>query len=343
MRLAAILLSLAVLLHHGSALAWTGPVRPAPPDQPASGPGGRDAPFRGVLVQRHGEPPTGYTLLVPEDPVEDSPLRALPLVIFLHGFTAVEPDSYLAWLEHIARRGAVVVYPDYQTADPFGTPWAQMLPNAVAAVQDALAQIETDRPGLVDASRSVVVGHSLGGVLAMNLAAVADGRRIPAPLALMVVQPGGCTGCDPVPADAGVALGRLAEIDPDTRLMMMVGADDGVVGDAAARILWDAVPQIPPDRRDFVTVLTDTHGDPALQADHALPQTDLPGGPPDAYDWYGTWKLFDLLFACATEGSGCDRAAGGAPAQRDMGAWSDGRPVLQPVFSDGPVAGTPTP
>lgn len=343
MQRAAILLALVAALLHGAASAWTGPSVPRPPGQPATGPGGRDTPFSGVETVRVGEAPTGYSLFLPAAPLDGAAESGLPLVIFLHGFTAVEPDSYRAWLEHIARRGAVVVYPDYQSADPFGTPWAQMLPNAVAGIRDAVASLEATRPGLADLSRTLVVGHSLGGVLAMNLAAIADGERIPKPLALMVVQPGGCTGCDPVPDDSGVPIGPLSDIDPETRLLMIVGEDDGVVGNAAARILWDAVPQIPPTHRDYVTFLTDDHGAPDLEADHNLPQTAFPGSSPDAYDWRGTWKLFDLLAECAASGIGCDRALGGTPEQRAMGAWSDGTPVLAPIISDDPEGADPEP
>lgn len=343
MKRAAILLTLVAMLLRGSAEAWTGPNPPAPPGQPASGPGGRDAPFNSVAMQRHGEPPTGYSLFLPENPRVGAPERGLPLVIFLHGFTAVEPDSYRDWLEHIARRGAVVVYPDYQSADPFETPWAQMLPNALSAVQAAVARLDAERPGLVDPTRTLVVGHSLGGVLAMNLAAVADGARIPVPLALMVIQPGGCTGCDPVPPDSGIQLGPLSDIDPATRLLMVVGADDDVVGDVAARILWHAVPQIPPERRDYLTFTTDRRGAVRLEADHNLPQTSFPGGPTNAYDWNGIWKLFDLLAGCVVESVGCDQALGNTAAQRDMGTWTDGTPVAQPLITDEPAPAYPTP
>ncbi|MGH2562125.1 MAG: hypothetical protein ACRDJH_23950 [Thermomicrobiales bacterium] len=42
----------------------------------------------------------------------------------------------------------------------------------------------------------------------------------------------------------------------------------------------------------------------------------------DAFDWYGTWKLFDGLAACAFEAVGCDESLGGTPFQQWMGEWS---------------------
>lgn len=331
----AILGLLVALLLQGVAEAWTGPAAPRPPGQPTSGPGGREAPFAGVRVERHGVAPTGYTLFVPTGPDADAPAAGLPLVIFLHGYTAVDPQSYRAWLDHIARQGAVVVYPDYQVDDPFGTAWAEMLPNAILGIRDAVARLDAERPGLVDTARTLVVGHSLGGVLAMNLAAVADGERIPRPLALMIVQPGGCAGCDPVPPDSGIRLGPIERIPPDTGLLMVVGAEDDVVADAAARILWHAAAQIWPDRRAYVEFLTDRHGSPDLEADHNLPQTDFPGRL-DAYDWLGAWQLFNLLASCTVNGAGCTDTLGETVAQLDPGEWSDGRPVLAPAITDSP-------
>ena len=35
----------------------------------------------------------------------------LPLVVFLHGYQAVEEFYYVAWIEHLVKRGAVVLYP----------------------------------------------------------------------------------------------------------------------------------------------------------------------------------------------------------------------------------------
>lgn len=49
----------------------------------------------------------------------------------------------------------------------------------------------------------------------------------------------------------------------------------------------------------------------------------------DAFDYYGTWKLFDALMTCAFQGLLCDLAMGRDPGQRNMGAWSDGTPVLR--------------
>lgn len=314
---------------------------PAPPEQPASGPGGMQASWQAVAAVRVGVPPAGYWLFTPADPKPEATpgaeARPLPLVIFLHGFTAVDPVAYRAWIDHIVRRGAVVVYPDYQTNDPFGTPWDEMLPNAIDAVRDATADLRHGDYPPTELDRAAFVGHSLGGVLAVGLAAVAADAGLPDPVAVMPVQPAGCRGCGLPIAGGGVPLPSLAGVPTTSRLLMVVSADDRIAGDRTARRLWAGMAQVPPDARDYVVLFGDDHGSPRLRADHLQAQTGGGSDRPDAFDWYGTWKWFDLLLACAFAGEWCDDALGDTRLQRDMGRWSDGRPVVEPEITDYPL------
>ncbi len=106
----------------------------------------------------------------------------LPVVVFLHGWGAPDPGFYRPWLEHLARRGNAVVYPRYQ--DSFVAPPRQALGNVLAAVRIALA-----RPGL-RADGLVVAGHSAGGALAADYAALARTAGLPVPAAVFAVYPG---------------------------------------------------------------------------------------------------------------------------------------------------------
>jgi hypothetical protein len=308
-----------------------------PPQQPASGPGGRAAAFRAVEAERFGAAPRGFWIFSPVDPVAPADsAEPLPVVVFLHGFTAVDPEVYGAWIEHIVRRGAVVIYPDYQTANPFETGWGEMLVHAVAAIDGARRELAR-RPGsAVELEQMSLVGHSLGAVLAVGVAAIATEYGLPRPVALMPVQLGGCLGCADAAPSIGVPVPDLAGIPAETRLVMVVAVDDGVVGDAAAAALWDRIGSIPETRRDYVVLRSDDHGVPPLRADHALAQTGGPRGTINALDWYGTWKLFDLLLACAHAGEGCERAMGGSASQTEMGTWSDGTAVVAPLIGDEP-------
>ncbi|MGH2533514.1 MAG: alpha/beta hydrolase fold domain-containing protein [Thermomicrobiales bacterium] len=336
-----VVLASALVVAHAGASATT--ESPRPPPQPPTGPGGVAAPFDRVVATRFGEPPTGYWLYEPADAdgnVAAGGLEPLPLVIFLHGFTAVDPVSYLIWIEHITRRGAVVLYPDYQTPTPLAVAPEEFLPNVVTAVRHALAQLERGDRAPIDPSKVAVVGHSMGGILAVNLASIAEGAGLPTPKAIMPIEPGGCRECGTGPPGFGAPLADLSRIPASTYAIVVVGEEDNVVGDTGARLIWSGMTAVPFDRRDLIRINSDRYGEPALIADHFMPLTGSVLGTLDALDWYGTWKLFDGLTACAFENIGCDEALGGTSFQRWMGEWSDGTPVTPADVTDDPDAWT---
>ncbi|HEU4390504.1 MAG TPA: alpha/beta hydrolase, partial [Blastocatellia bacterium] len=102
------------------------------PAQPPTGPGGAEYRHARVVKSVHGSGDTQYWLYEPADPKPD---RA-PLVVFNHGWSAMNPRVYGAWIEHIVRRGNIVVYTRYQ-AD-LRTPPASFARNAISAVKSAL-------------------------------------------------------------------------------------------------------------------------------------------------------------------------------------------------------------
>src|SRR5207249_2577781 len=99
---------------------------------------------------------------------------------FLHGYMGVRPNVYGGWIEHLVRRGNIVVFPVYQ-ASPIGA--REYTGNALAAVQDAFRVLRTEpghvRPGAQ--GRWALVGHSLGCPIGANIAAVAESKGLPKP------------------------------------------------------------------------------------------------------------------------------------------------------------------
>jgi acetyl esterase/lipase len=145
-------------------------------------------------------------------------------VVFLHGWGMVEPETYGPWIDHLAARGHVVIAPRYQESG--SSPSDQALPNAVRGVRAALERT----PGL---TALVTAGHSAGGALAADLAAIAPGERIPRPRAVFAVYPGrGLRGVfEPMPE---VDLGAIPR---STRVVAWAGDDDPVVGTAPAELI----------------------------------------------------------------------------------------------------------
>jgi acetyl esterase/lipase len=320
----------------GGAQEATPAATPAPkpqrPTQPTTGPGSSESLFGGVTAIKQGPPDQFFAdswLFVPSDPLPGT-LRAeepFPLVIVLHGSGASDADAYLAWIEHLVRRGAVVIFPLYERGTSTG--YEGYGRNLQDDVRGGLETLE--REGVpVDLTRVAVVGHSLGAEQAVVYAASAAAAGLPVPTAVMSIVPwcqsaeGACLGVD------------LGAIPASTRLLLVTEAEDPSSTAAVARI-WGELGGVPLDNRDVVTLVTDVHGRPALLATHTQAQADYDYDRPDAFDWYGTWKWLDALMSCAFDGEGCEYALGNTPEQRFMGEWSDGVPVTEALVTDDPT------
>ena len=145
--------------------------------------------------------------------------RATGLVIFVHGYTAIEPRSYEPWLRHLAARGNDVLYPRYQ---PSRT-GPGLLAGLLVGVKRALLRLHAGR------LPAVAIGHSMGGRLAVEYAAVAGGVGLPEPAAVWSLEPARLGDADPRV--------NLGGIDPRTRIVLAVGDQDHVVGATGAHEL----------------------------------------------------------------------------------------------------------
>lgn len=303
-----------------------------PPLQPARGPGGATYVHARVTAREVRAGAQGWWLFTPADA---TPARA-PVVVFCHGWGALDPRAYRAWIDHLVRRGNIVVWPNYQ--DSLLTPGAQFLPNAVAGVRGALDELASGSMGIrADTTRVAVVGHSAGGVLAAQIAATAHAEGLPEFRAVMPVEPG--DGSRDGRRRASVPHTDLAPMPAETLLLVVVGADDHRAYESLGLSFYDATPRVPAANKNVIELQSDAHGAPALIANHAAPGATLDSQPShaqlggaefehaglvDALDWYGTWKLFDALSDAAFYGRERDVALGGSVAQTSMGSWSDG-------------------
>ena len=184
----------------------------------AAGCGGGDQPPK-LLTETVGRGPQTATIVRPD--VDGR----LPVVLFLHGWGATRPRYYLPWLEHLAREGNAVIYPRYQ--DSVVEPPPQVLGNVLAGVRAALARIDED-PGSL-----VVAGHSAGGALAADYAAIARSVRLPVPVAVFSAYPGRRLPRLPF----GIPELDPARIPAATRLVALAGTRDRIVGMRPARRL----------------------------------------------------------------------------------------------------------
>lgn len=326
-----------------------------PPLQSETGPGGKQLNHQSVVRNRYGSRGTEYWIFEPATPTP----TVAPVVIFMHGWGGTNPLYYGAWIEHLVKRGNIVIYPRYQANLLTGR--ADFLPNSVSSIKEALARLQTEKDHVrPDLSRVAIVGHSLGGILAASVAAVAKENNLPAMRAVMSVEPGLTR------APASVPMSDLSKIPSSTLLLSIAGDRDTLVDDADAKRIYYESTQVSARNKDFVKLVSDEHGRPGLIASHRAPtspdrsydngegdrtaRTDrnpeqgigsqLPTGAPlpdvNALDYYGIWKLFDALSDAAFFGKNREYALGNTPQQRFMGKWSDGVPVKELIVTDKP-------
>ena len=143
------------------------------------------------------------------------------MVIFFHGQggpTETTPANHRNWIDHLVSRGAVVLYPRYET-DYSG-----------AVIDATTAGVRTATQRLGPESLPVLaLGYSRGAALAVEYAAVAGGQHLPVPDAIESVNP--------VPYGEQAHIIDLRPIRPTTVLAVLVSEKDPHASDGAGLLL----------------------------------------------------------------------------------------------------------
>lgn len=333
-----------------------------PPAQPKTGPGSLGDPTTEVVKRAVGR--TGAATYVYH--LAAAPAERRTVVVLLHAWGAVNPVVYGGWIDHLARRGYLVLYPGFQTVGRTRPVEATEL--AATLVRDALAALADDPQARPDPSRLLYIGHSAGTAIGLNLAATAKDRGLAAPRLIFGVMPGGIASDE---KSRGIQLANLADIDPSTLVVTMIGDKEFQAADRASRRILRETANVPASRKLFMRSASDDHGFPALTATLSSPGSAkeaydsaaiklAPEPPPDpkaprtarpkwaadmvltgeqtvllnqlqrngtdTLDYLAYWRTFDMLAAAALGGS--DLAAlRSDPALTDMGRWTDSWPV----------------
>jgi dienelactone hydrolase len=315
-----------------------------PPPQPVSGPGGADYAHADVESLRLGDGAEEYWLFTPAEPIP----QTAPMVVFLHGWSGINPRCYSAWIRHLVRRGNIVVYPRYQ--ENLFADVGDMVDASAVAVADAWTTLNAAEGVRPDPRGIVLAGHSLGAMIALHLPDLLADTDLPPAIVYFIMQPGGQRFLAPTAPQnlASEALVIVMDGDADTR-----------VGNQASRPVFEALAAALPDGQvELITVVTEGRTTPALVADHYSPlavDLDFPpdelvegvvgSGPcaatvgdpaagqaakaPDALDYYGYWKLLDGLIDAQFFDRNKRYALGDTPEQRFLGRLPDGTRVAQ--------------
>jgi dienelactone hydrolase len=174
------------------------------------------------------------------------------VVVYLHGWGAVLPfEWHQAWLDHLLARGSAVLFPRYQ-------PGSVDDPAVVTPIdlRQGLAQgFRALRAGDVPV---VAAGFSFGATLTFAYAARAREWGVPTPVAVYAIFP-----VDPVTIHPTLDVTP----PPSTRVVLLAGEDDAVVGRAGADSLWRELEAVPRSRKQYRIVRTTDD----LLADHEAP------------------------------------------------------------------------
>jgi acetyl esterase/lipase len=173
------------------------------------------------------------------------------VVVYLHGWGATLPfEWHQAWFEHLLARGSAVLFPEYQDGE-----------------EDAFVVVPYDlRKGLRLGFRAlrenglpvVAAGFSAGASFAFVYAANAERWSVPAPRAVYSIFP-----VDPLLIDPSL---DLSTID-DTRVVLLVGDRDDVVGRQGGDAFWSMLRNVPASEKEYRVIRTTDD----LFADHEAP------------------------------------------------------------------------
>ncbi|CAM2973211.1 chlorophyllase/cutinase-like alpha/beta fold protein [Methylobacterium mesophilicum] len=243
----------------------------SPPPQPSEGAGGFGDRKATIVKRLLGR---GSATTFAFHAAGTAPEAGRPVVVFLHGWGVVNPQSYGGWIDHLTRQGWLVLYPRFQEVNRTRPADAPGLADGL--VKAALADLASDADAKPDLGRVVLIGHLAGAPLAMDMAADAKQHGLPVPKLIFMAAPGGIASG---PKSRGIALTELSGIDPSTLLIAMVGDKDTRAADLAAKRLLREASAVPLERKLFIRALSDDHGFPALTATLAAP-----AGTDTAYD-----------------------------------------------------------
>ncbi|MDX1684320.1 MAG: hypothetical protein R3275_03735 [Saprospiraceae bacterium] len=182
----------------------------------------------GISVIDEYDDQEGYYAFVPKD----SEYRADKVVGFVHGYGALNPMIFGAWIEHLVLQGHIVIYPRYQQNLIFPSA-AAFTGNVAAALNGAIQKLELESK-LDENADLYLFGHSFGGVIIANIAVELEEYEIKKPAGVFVAE----AGTGPL---TGAIKDSYGSFPQDVPLIITTGDKDYTVGDFFGKKLYNEV------------------------------------------------------------------------------------------------------
>jgi hypothetical protein len=248
---------------------------------------------------------------------EQTDVKALPLVIFMHGWLGTNPKNFGVIIDHLARRGGVVIYPVYQRNEKDAPQKIKAI--AQNSIQAALTWINQNHPGMVRKDQALYYGFSIGATTAINLVAQVKENALPPAFALLLTSPGDAKHVHRGELSRSILEQGLNTLPVSIPIILMSGSEDIQIGVPTAYAYWNqmcdqkrlknlilyppgksahqdirsghGMPGAPDPRYDFPDI--DAKFAPVvLEAQKKFPESASLNN----LDYYGTWKVITSTF-----------------------------------------------
>ncbi len=244
-----------------------------PPPQPQSGPGGRDYVVGDIVQKAIGDAKAPVLVYYSGS----APKEARTVIIFMHAWGAVNPVVYGGWIDHLVKKGHLVLWPRHQ--EMFRTGGSQSTDTAIEALKTAFDILKNDPDARPDVNRVAIVGHLAGAGVAVNVAARASSVGLPIPKIIFTAVPGGLaaevlaeqaakqlnaknTPKAPLSPSKGIPLADLSQISANTFFISAIGDREHQPSERTTRRLFREASQIQPVNKVLLRLQSDDHGYP---------------------------------------------------------------------------------
>lgn len=291
-----------------------------------------------LKIESYGAGTSKYWLIYAD---KDS-LITNQLIVFLHGFGASNPACYGGWIRSLVEAGNIVLFPKFQNG--IFLPQTTKFSNRVnKSITNAIANIQEKHK--ITIKSLAFVSHSIGGVIATNLADEYGKTKKQKVSTLFLVQPG----------HKYLKLGSknsYHNIDSNVKVVIITGDKDRTAGDKFAKGFYNTTPQIPRSQKLFLNQYKDKYESEKIGATHVepiSPDSELDTGNKNIIiigvlllgkinqvDTNCYWRLSNLLIHCSTgANSNCDSLFQDVDNVTFMGKWANKKRIRPMEMMDG--------